>query len=168
MYGQYEQPETDKKKIVIVSAIMGVIILILLAILICGLIKKARLAKADEEGRKDDEIAYVMNEDGELVAVSGDQDMTNSSASAEDEKLSPVSGEATTEVAPSSEVIEDSNNTSATNSGASASSNTSTSSNTSMSSTSSIPNTGAEGIFGLALLLGSVAAYLSSRRLATE
>ena len=148
---------------------MGIVILVLIGVLIDAIIRKNKLAStstASNEG----ETSYVLNDNGELVeATSVDSNSSetsnnsdnattsttanssetgNSNTSAEAGNLAPVSDTATASVTPSSDVKSDNPvvNTSA--------------------GTSSMPKTGPESLFGLALLLGSVATFLVSRRLA--
>ncbi|MBQ7802725.1 hypothetical protein IJ380_02600 [Candidatus Saccharibacteria bacterium] len=141
MYGYTDQqPETSqKKKIIIVSLIMGIIIIVLIGVLINAIVKKNHLAT--ETGSRVDDSAYIRDENGELVPVEDSSKDSHEveTANAEDGKAEPVANDET--VTPSSE-------------------------EKTVASATEIPATGAEGILGLALLLGSVTAFILSKNLA--
>ena len=141
-YGANPAEEKQKKKIVIVSLIMGIIILVLIGVLINAIVKKNHLKSANT-----DTTVAVIDESAEAPAA------RTSEESAEAANLAPVEntdGSATS----SSET-------------SSAESTTSTGSEEATTSASSkLPQTGPADLLPLALLLGSVVTFASSRKLA--
>ncbi|MBQ3261151.1 hypothetical protein IJH29_00605 [Candidatus Saccharibacteria bacterium] len=122
MYAQPE-PTAQKKKIIIVSTVMGLIILALIGVLINAIVKKNQ-AKPVEE-------TTLVREDEKPSTTVAENDKSES-PSAEDGNLAPVAGGAVAAVEPSSDVKE-------------------------------MPKTGPESTLGLALLLGAVVVFLTSR-----
>lgn len=167
MYAQeYEDPAVSKKKIVLVSVIMGIIILALICVLISAIIRKNHLASSAKPTNPsvtasvDDTANTPANSN--LTPVSNDASSTNGST--------PASASSTSD---STNTSNTSNTSSSTPTDANTnSSNTESSSSNKPVATSSkteIPTTGPESsLVGLALLLGSGAAYLFSRRLAAS
>ena len=97
MYGQTEDQEKQKKKIIIVSLIMGIIIIVLIGVLISAITSKnkAKLAENNQESslvREDD------NKEPEKVAENSKEE----DKKAEDTKLDPVANTTET-VTPKSE-----------------------------------------------------------------
>ena len=100
MYGQTENQEKQKKKIIIVSLIMGIIIIVLIGVLISAITSKnkAKLAENNQESslvREDEK-----NEPGKVAENSKDEEKK-----AEDTKLDPVANTTET-VTPKSETKE--------------------------------------------------------------
>lgn len=164
MYGYVDQTDTQKKKIVIASLIMGIIIVVLIGVLISAIVKKNRVAFGGETSKVDD-TAYVPSagannaESGNLNPVSNSS--TSGTSSSDDSKNSETSNNSEKSenvvVTPSSDVKENTSNST------SAQTPNSTSSNK---SSSEIPKTGAtESVLGLALLLGAVSMYLLSKNI---
>ena len=145
MYGQVDQSQTQRKKLIIVSIIMGIIILVLAAVLVDGIMKKnAKVANLGE----------VTNDPAEL-------DENNSEPShgevenAEDANLSPVSN-----------AEDGSSSVAGTTTSSAESSETETASGTASeiaSTAANLPQTGPREVLSLALLLGSVITFLGSK-----
>ena len=132
MYGYTDQqPDNQKKKIIIVSLVMGIIIVVLIGVLINAIVKKNHLVSETAQNETVDDSAYVVNENGDLVAVT--ESSKEEEKPAEDGKADPVEGEATAAVTPSSDVK------------------------------SEIPATGAEGVLGFALLMGTITTFALSK-----
>lgn len=152
MYAQeYEDPAVSKKKIILVSVIMGVIILALIGVLVSAIIRKKHLASAPTTN----------------VPVTASID--DSSKAPSNSNLTPVSNDSNSSANGSGTASSTDNSASNTSSSSSASSSASASSSTSSrsasSSASSIPSTGPEAsLLGAALLLGSATTYLVSKR----
>ena len=98
MYGQTEDQEKQKKKIIIVSLIMGIIIIVLIGVLISAITSKnkAKLAEGKEQ-----ETA-VIREDEKSEPTKVEENTKDGDKKAEDEKLEPVANDTKT-VTPSSE-----------------------------------------------------------------
>ncbi len=142
MYGQVDQSQTQRKKLIIVSIIMGIIILVLAAVLVDGIMKKnAKVANLGE----------VTNDPAELDE-NNSEPSHGEAENAEDSNLNPVSN------------AEDGSSSAAgtTNSSAEAESSSETASEIA-STAASLPQTGAHEVLSLALLLGSVVTFLGSK-----
>ena len=140
MYGQVNQSETQKKKLIIVSIVMGIIILVLAAVLVDGLAKKnAKVANLGE----------VKNDPAEIESSSSEPSH-GEAEDAESSNLTPVSnaedGSMTAESENSSESSSETQNPSAI-----------------ASTSTSLPSTGPREVISLALLLGSIVAFLGSK-----
>lgn len=128
MYGQTEDQEKQKKKIIIASLVMGTIIIILIGVLISAIASKNKARLAEQQATE----TAVIRED-----TKQEPSKTNTSKTAEDEKLDPVANpkeEKTAVVTPSSDVKDN------------------------------LPQTGAGSILGLALFAGSATTYVFSKR----
>ena len=155
MYGQVAESDTQRKKLIIVSAVMGLIILILAVILVNAIINKnKRLAlegtsegtvSTSEEAGDNAEVSRAesaesaensgSSENSELAAAgSSENSKTSEENSAESGNLTPVSNE--------NDGILSAERSSETN---------------------SLPTTGPREAFSLALLLGSLVMFLSSK-----
>ena len=135
MYGQTENQEKQKKKIILVSCIMGIIIIVLIGVLINNISAKNKARKESEETalvredeQKEAEPTKVEETPKEETKT---EDAKAEEPKAEETKLEPVSNE----VKPSSEVKSD-----------------------------NLPKTGASSILGLALLAGSATTFVFSRK----
>jgi len=106
MYGQTyttSEPTTQKKKIIIVSLIMGIIIIVLIGVLINAIMTKRKNA-LNEASQTSSEVVKATNLSGETVT----DDSNTKTDSAESEHLEPVSGDsAVATVTPSSDVKSD-------------------------------------------------------------
>ncbi len=96
MYGQTEDQEKQKKKIIIVSLIMGIIIIVLIGVLISAITSKNK-AKLAENNQDSSVIREDEKSEPEKVAKN-----TKTEEKAEDTKLDPVANKTET-VTPSSE-----------------------------------------------------------------
>lgn len=147
MYGQVNESNTQRRKLIIASVIMGLIILVLAIILIGAIINRNKRLAANEA-----ELASVStpaegetsdNPDVSRAESAESSDGSNSSESAESANLAPVSNENDGSQSAGSSSENSSNRANGNGSG-------------------SLPATGPKEVLSLALLLGSVAAYLSS------
>ena len=94
MYGQTEDQEKQKKKIIIVSLIMGIIIIVLIGILINAITSKnktSQVASTDTSVVRDDEKSAPTAQKIEENTKSEETDQK-----AEDTKLEPVANSSTT------------------------------------------------------------------------
>ena len=140
MYGQTEDQEKQKKKIVIVSLIMGIIIVVLIGVLISAITSKNKANQVAETSvvRDDEKSAPTATK---VEANTKSEDANKSENNAEDAKLEPVTNEdkksekTETTVTPKSDV-----------------------------KTENLPKTGPESVLALALLAGSATTYVFSRK----
>ena len=145
MYGQVDQSQTQRKKLIIVSIIMGIIILVLAAVLIDGIMKKnAKVA----------DLGEVTNDPAELEENNNSEPSHGEVENAEDANLSPVSN-----------AEDGSSSVAGTTTSSAESSETETASGTASeiaSTAANLPQTGPREVLSLALLLGSVITFLGS------
>ncbi|MBR2695551.1 hypothetical protein IKE86_01395 [Candidatus Saccharibacteria bacterium] len=97
MYGQTEDQDKQKKKIIIVSLVMGIIIIVLIGVLISAITSKNKAKLA--EGKEQETAVIREDEKQEPTKV-------EETKKAEDEKLEPVANDPKTDtktVTPSSE-----------------------------------------------------------------
>ena len=135
MYGQTEDQEKQKKKIIIVSLIMGIIIIILIGVLI-----NAITTKNKNKQLADNTDSSLVREDEKSTPTKVEEN-TKDTEKAEDTKLDPVANDQTDKKADTT--VTPSSNTKDTN---------------------NLPSTGAGSILGLALLAGSATTYVFSKR----
>ena len=138
MYGQVNESNTQRKKLIIVSVVMGIIILVLAVILVNAIINKNK--KPASEIASEGVIASD-EEPGENAEVSRAESAGDSGAkSAESENLNPVSNE--------TDGKQSADQTSETSASSEA---------------KKLPSTGPREVISLALLLGSCAMFVSSK-----
>jgi len=138
MYGQINESNTQRKKLIIVSVVMGIIILVLAVILVNAIINKNK--KPASEIASEGVIASD-EEPSENAEVSRAESAGDSGAkSAESENLNPVSNE--------TDGKQSANQTSETSTSSEA---------------KKLPSTGPHEVISLALLLGSCAMFISSK-----
>ena len=139
MYGQVNESGTQRKKLIIVSAVMGIIILVLAVILVNAIINKNKkpaseiasegVIASDEEPSENAEVSRAESTNASDSSESSNNNSAaseNASESAAKEKnLNPVSNETD--------------------------------------GSKSLPSTGPREVLSLALLLGSCAAFLASK-----
>ena len=135
MYGQTETQEKQKKKIIIVSLIMGIIILVLIGVLISAISNKNKAKLAEKAA----ESSLVREDEKSDVTKVEDE------PKAEDTKLDPVSNEAKDTEETETETVA-----------------TVTPSSTSVGN--DLPQTGPGSVLGLALLMGSATTYAFSKK----
>ena len=97
MYGQTEDQEKQKKKIIIVSLIMGIIIIALVGVLISTVTNKNKSKQTATE------TALVREDENKPSEPSKVEENSKDAEKAEDTKLEPVSNEKTETVTPKSE-----------------------------------------------------------------
>lgn len=138
MYGQVNESNTQRKKLVIVSAVMGIIILILAGVLVNAIINKNKkpVSEIASEGVISTDEAPSDNPEVSRAESAGDSD----AKSAESENLNPVSNE--------TDGKQSADRTSETSASSEA---------------KKLPSTGPREVISLALLLGSCAMFISSK-----
>ena len=139
-YGANPAEEKQKKRIIIVSLIMGIIILVLIGVLINAISKKNHAKTTGQE------VAVVDESQNSAPEVRSSED-------AQSENVAPVEN---TESSTASS--DDTTSNTATEAPSSSTSQTATSSN--------LPQSGPSDYLPLALLLGVTTAYLCSRKIA--
>ena len=139
MYGQVNESDTQRKKLIIISVVMGLIILFLAVVFINAIVRKNNNLVSKETASENVELED--NEENAEVSRAENSESSESSESAEAGNLAPVSNSSAVANAESS---------------------------SSSSSNSALPSTGPREVVSLALLLGSVAMYLFSRAYKNE
>jgi len=139
-YGANPAEEKQKKRIIIVSLIMGIIILVLIGVLINAISKKNHAKTTSQE------VAVVDESQNSAPEVRSSED-------AQSENVAPVEN---TESSTASS--DDAKSNAATEASSSSASQTATSSN--------LPQSGPSDYLPLALLFGVTTAYLCSRKIA--
>lgn len=103
MYGQTEDQEKQKKKIIIVSLVMGIIIILLIGVLISAITNKNKNKQLADNGQD----TTLVREDTSATPTKVEDDPKNidhADIPAEDTKLDPVANDT---VAPQSDVKSD-------------------------------------------------------------
>ncbi len=134
-YGVNPADEKQKKRIIIVSLVMGIIILVLIGVLVNAIVKKNHIKSGDTQGQ----IAVVDESQNSEPEARTTED-------AESENLAPV--ENTADAAGSTADDKTTENIASA----------------STTKTTNLPQSGPSDYFGLALLLGSLTAYALSKK----
>ncbi len=147
MYGQTENQDKQKKKIIIAALIMGVIIIILIGVLINAITSKNKNKVAANP-----ESTAVIREDEKANQAKIEENKKEEEENPEDAKLDPVANDKKEEtiVTPSYDTKSEAATTAATDNAAATDSN--------------LPSTGPAGALGLAVLAGSATTYAFSRK----
>ena len=142
MYGQIDESTTQRKKLIIVSAVMGIIILILAGVLVNAIINKNKKPASEiaSEGVIANDEEPGENSEVSRAESAGNSSENSESNSAESENLNPVSNE------------NDGNRSAG-----------SSSESSSASEAKKLPQTGPREALSLALLLGSCVMFVSSK-----
>ena len=134
MYGQTDTAEKQKKKIIIISLVMGIIIIVLIGVLINAITSKNKNTQVANTTETTLVREDSKSEPEKVEENTKSDDSKTEESKAEDTKLEPVANTTTT-VTPSSDV-----------------------------KTENLPQTGASGVLGLALLAGSATTYAFSKK----
>ncbi|MBR2586808.1 hypothetical protein IKE71_00320 [Candidatus Saccharibacteria bacterium] len=104
MYGQAEDQEKQKKKIIIVSLIMGIIIIVLIGVLISAIVSKNK-----QKTETAQETTLIHEDEAPAparISDNSDKSEDKTEEKAEETKLEPVSNSETVAVAPKTETVE--------------------------------------------------------------
>ena len=160
MYGQTDNQEKQKKRIVIASLVMGIIIIILIGVLINAITSKNRAKLASEQAtvavvREDEEQEPTkVIESTNTEGIKSDE-IKEEEGKPEDSKLDPVSND------PKENATSSSEGNSKTTTETTSNTNTNTTTTT---DSSNLPTTGPTGAIGLAFLAGTATSYALSRK----